>query len=159
MIRGFRDFILRGNVLDLAVAVIIGAAFTAIVNSLVKDIITPLIAAVVGKPDFSALTLNITIDSRNMPDYPSAFLSVFPEGSSPYTSWMNYVSNDVIANEGIATLNQTTGNFTIEAQRDFLGDCVGTVTAEAFVGKDRPHIPVELDYSISAEHGRGDKKY
>ncbi|MCU1323898.1 MAG: large conductance mechanosensitive channel protein [Acidobacteriaceae bacterium] len=55
MLKGFRDFILRGNVLDLAVAVIIGAAFTAIVNSLVKDIITPLLAAIVGKPDFSAL--------------------------------------------------------------------------------------------------------
>ncbi|MDE3104529.1 MAG: large conductance mechanosensitive channel protein MscL [Acidobacteriota bacterium] len=59
MIKGFRDFILRGNVLDLAVAVIIGAAFSAIVNSLVKDIITPLIAAVVGKPDFSALVLHL----------------------------------------------------------------------------------------------------
>jgi large conductance mechanosensitive channel len=59
MLKGFRDFILRGNVLDLAVAVIIGAAFTSIVNSLVKDIITPFIAAVVGKPDFSALTLNV----------------------------------------------------------------------------------------------------
>ena len=59
MLKGFRDFILRGNVLDLAVAVIIGAAFTSIVNSLVKDIINPFIAAIVGKPDFSALTLNV----------------------------------------------------------------------------------------------------
>jgi large conductance mechanosensitive channel len=59
MIKGFRDFILRGNVIDLAVAVIIGAAFSAITKSLVDDIITPLIAAVVGKPDFSALVLNI----------------------------------------------------------------------------------------------------
>ena len=59
MFKGFRDFILRGNVLDLAVAVIIGAAFSALVNSLVKDIITPLVAAVVGKPDFSALVLHV----------------------------------------------------------------------------------------------------
>jgi large conductance mechanosensitive channel len=59
MLKGFRDFILRGNVLDLAVAVIIGAAFTAIVNSVVKDIITPLIAAVAGKPDYSALVLHV----------------------------------------------------------------------------------------------------
>ena len=59
MIKGFRDFILRGNVIDLAVAVIIGAAFSAITKSLVEDIITPLIAAIVGKPDFSALVLNI----------------------------------------------------------------------------------------------------
>ena len=57
MIKGFRDFILRGNVIDLAVAVVIGAAFGAIVNSLVKDVITPLIGALAGQPDFSALTL------------------------------------------------------------------------------------------------------
>jgi large conductance mechanosensitive channel len=59
MIKGFRDFLLRGNVVDLAVAVIIGAAFTAIVTALVTNIITPLIAAVVGKPDFSALILTL----------------------------------------------------------------------------------------------------
>jgi large conductance mechanosensitive channel len=59
MIKGFRDFILRGNVIDLAVAVIIGAAFSAITKSLVEDIITPLIAAVVGKPDFSKLVFTI----------------------------------------------------------------------------------------------------
>jgi large conductance mechanosensitive channel len=59
MIKGFRDFILRGNVIDLAVAVIIGAAFATITKSLVEDIITPLIAAVIGKPDFSYLVLTI----------------------------------------------------------------------------------------------------
>ncbi|HEY8996276.1 MAG TPA: large conductance mechanosensitive channel protein MscL [Edaphobacter sp.] len=59
MIKGFRDFILRGNVIDLAVAVIIGAAFSAITKSLVEDVITPLIAAIVGKPDFSALVFNL----------------------------------------------------------------------------------------------------
>jgi large conductance mechanosensitive channel len=59
MIKGFRDFLLRGNVVDLAVAVIIGATFTAIVSSFVTNIITPLIAAIVGKPDFSALVLKV----------------------------------------------------------------------------------------------------
>jgi large conductance mechanosensitive channel len=59
MIRGFRDFILRGNVVDLAVAVVIGAAFGAVVTAFVADIITPLIAAIFGKPDFSALTFTI----------------------------------------------------------------------------------------------------
>ena len=59
MFKGFRDFILRGNVVDLAVAVIIGAAFSAITNSLVTNIFNPLIAAIVGKPDFSALTLTV----------------------------------------------------------------------------------------------------
>ena len=59
MIKGFRDFIMRGNVIDLAVAVIIGAAFTAIVTSFVTNVLTPLIASLVGKPDFSALILHI----------------------------------------------------------------------------------------------------
>ncbi len=59
MLKGFRNFILRGNVVDLAVAVVIGAAFTGIVNSLVKDIINPLIAATVHKPDFSYLILTV----------------------------------------------------------------------------------------------------
>jgi large conductance mechanosensitive channel len=55
----FKKFLMRGNVVDLAVAVAVGAAFTAVVNSLVKDIITPLIAAVGGNPDFSGLVFTI----------------------------------------------------------------------------------------------------
>ncbi|HEY6271089.1 MAG TPA: large conductance mechanosensitive channel protein MscL [Terriglobales bacterium] len=59
MLKGFREFIMRGNVVDLAVAVVMGAAFGALVSSLVSNIITPLIAAIFGKPDFSALSLTI----------------------------------------------------------------------------------------------------
>src|ERR1700733_5436527 len=59
MLKGFRDFILRGNVVDLAVAVVIGAAFGAIVNSLVSDLINPAISAIVQKPDFSYLVWNV----------------------------------------------------------------------------------------------------
>lgn len=59
MLKGFKAFLLRGNVIDLAVAVIIGAAFSKIVASLVGDIITPLVAAIVGKPSFDALVLNV----------------------------------------------------------------------------------------------------
>lgn len=55
MLKGFRDFILRGNVMDLAVAVIIGAAFTAIVTALTTNIINPLLGAVIGKPNFDYL--------------------------------------------------------------------------------------------------------
>jgi large conductance mechanosensitive channel len=57
MLQGFRNFILRGNVVDLAVAVIMGAAFGAVVDSMVKDVITPLVGALGGAPDFSALRL------------------------------------------------------------------------------------------------------
>jgi large conductance mechanosensitive channel len=59
MLKGFRDFILRGNVMDLAVAFIMGAAFNAIVTSLVKDVLSQFIAAIVGKPDFSALVVKV----------------------------------------------------------------------------------------------------
>src|SRR6185312_13506994 len=59
MLKDFRKFILRGNTVDLAVAVVIGAAFGAVVAALVKDLITPLIAAIGGKPDFSALFFTV----------------------------------------------------------------------------------------------------
>ena len=57
--KGFRDFILRGNLVDLAVAVVVGAAFGTVVQALVKDLITPLIAAIGGQPDFSDLSFTI----------------------------------------------------------------------------------------------------
>jgi large conductance mechanosensitive channel len=58
MLKGFRDFVLRGNVLDMAVGIIIGGAFGTVVTSLVKDVFTPLIGNLVGKPDFSAIQFN-----------------------------------------------------------------------------------------------------
>ena len=59
MLKGFKDFIMRGNVVDLAVAVVIGFAFGAVITSFVGNILTPLIAAIFGQPDFSALTFTI----------------------------------------------------------------------------------------------------
>ena len=59
MLKEFRAFILRGNVVDLAVGVVIGAAFTSVVNALVRDLITPIIAAVGGEQDFGALAFTI----------------------------------------------------------------------------------------------------
>jgi large conductance mechanosensitive channel len=59
MLKGFKEFIMRGNVVDLAVAVVIGGAFGAVVTALVADIITPIIAAIGGQPDFSKLTFTI----------------------------------------------------------------------------------------------------
>lgn len=75
MLKGFRDFILRGNVVDLAVAVVIGAAFGAVVTALVADIITPLISAVVHKPDFSALILNLSGGKIKYGDFLNALIS------------------------------------------------------------------------------------
>lgn len=59
MLKEFRDFVMRGNVVDLAVAVVIGAAFGALVTAFVADLMTPLIAAIGGQPDFSALDFEI----------------------------------------------------------------------------------------------------
>jgi large conductance mechanosensitive channel len=59
VMQGFKAFLLRGNIVDLAVAVVIGSAFTAVVSALVKDLFTPLIAAIGGKQDFSQLTFTV----------------------------------------------------------------------------------------------------
>ena len=79
MLRDFKAFLLRGNVVDLAVAVVIGAAFGAVVQALVKDLLTPIIAAIVGKPNFSALTFTIHGSQFSYGDFINAaivFLSV-----------------------------------------------------------------------------------
>jgi len=75
MLKGFKQFILRGNVLDLAVAVVIGGAFGAVVTALVKDLITPLIAALVGKPDFSAITATVNGSQFAIGDFINAVVS------------------------------------------------------------------------------------
>jgi large conductance mechanosensitive channel len=59
VLKDFKQFVLRGNVVDLAVAVVIGAAFGALVAALVEDLLTSVIAAIIGKPDFSRLTFTI----------------------------------------------------------------------------------------------------
>ncbi len=79
MLKEFREFILRGNVVDLAVAVIIGTAFGAVVTSLVKNIFTPLIAAIIGEPSFAGLTFEINgtpIEYGLFLDALFAFLSI-----------------------------------------------------------------------------------
>lgn len=75
MIQGFKQFILRGNVIDLAVAVVMGAAFGAVVSSFVSDVFTPLLAAVVGKPDFSALSLTVGSSQILYGSFLNAFIS------------------------------------------------------------------------------------
>lgn len=75
MLKGFQQFMLRGNVLDLAVAVVMGSAFGAVVTALVKDLMTPLIAAIVGKPDFSALAFEVNGSKFMVGDFINALVS------------------------------------------------------------------------------------
>lgn len=73
--KGFGAFLARGNVIDLAVAVVVGAAFTAVVNALVKDLITPLVAALVGKPDFSKLGFTVNKSHFAVGDFVNALIT------------------------------------------------------------------------------------
>ena len=75
MLKGFREFVLRGNVIDLAVAVVIGGAFGAVVAALVKDLLTPFIAAIVGKPDFSAIAFTVNGSQFLVGDFINALIS------------------------------------------------------------------------------------
>ena len=75
LLKDFRSFILRGNVVDLAVGVVIGVAFAAVVTALVKDLITPIVALIFGKNDFSALTFSINGSIFRYGDFINALLS------------------------------------------------------------------------------------
>jgi large conductance mechanosensitive channel len=71
----FKSFLLRGNVVDLAVAVVVGAAFSGIVTALIKDMITPIIAAIGGKPDFSGLFFTINGSEFHYGDFINAVIN------------------------------------------------------------------------------------
>ena len=73
--KGFKQFLMRGNVIDLAVAVVMGAAFGSVVTALVKDLITPIIAALVGQPDFSNIQFTINNSKFAIGDFLNAMLS------------------------------------------------------------------------------------
>lgn len=76
-IQGFKQFIFKGNAVDLAVGIIIGASFTAVVNALVKDIITPFIAAIGGQPDFSKISFTIHNSKFLIGDFVNVLIAFF----------------------------------------------------------------------------------
>ena len=93
---GFKKFLLRGNVVDLAVAVVIGAAFGAVIAAFVKDLLTPLIAALVGKPDFSQLTFTINNSKFLYGDFINALIAFILVAAAvyyfvvlPLSAWMD----------------------------------------------------------------------
>ena len=95
--KGFKAFLLRGNVVDLAVGFVIGAAFTSIVTALVKDLITPLIAALFGKPDFSSLSFTINNSRFLYGDFINAVIAFVIVAAvmyffvvSPFTALIEY---------------------------------------------------------------------
>ena len=84
MLSGFKQFILRGNVVDLAVGVVIGAAFGAVVTAFTKDLLTPFIAAIVGKPDFSAIHFTINGSLFPVGDFINAVVSFLLVATAVY---------------------------------------------------------------------------
>ncbi len=84
MLKGFKEFVLRGNVVDLAVGVVMGAAFGAVVTSVVKDLLTPFIAAIVGKPDFSAIAIEIRGSKLMIGNFINAAISFLLIAGSVY---------------------------------------------------------------------------
>jgi large conductance mechanosensitive channel len=84
MAGGLKEFLLRGNVVDLAVGVVIGAAFGGVVTALTKDLLTPLIAAIVGKPDFSALQFTVNGSKFPVGDFVNSVVSFLLIGIAVY---------------------------------------------------------------------------
>ena len=81
---GFRKFILRGNVVDMAVGVVIGAAFATVVSAFTKDLLTPLIAAIVGKPDFSAISFTVNGSVFALGDFINTLVSFLLVAAAVY---------------------------------------------------------------------------
>lgn len=84
MLSGFKQFILRGNVVDMAVGVVIGAAFATVVSAFTKDLLTPLIAALVGKPDFSAIGFSVNGSVFAIGDFINAALAFLLVAAAVY---------------------------------------------------------------------------
>jgi len=84
MFKGFRQFLLRGNVIDLAVAVVIGAAFGAVVTAFVKDLLTPLISAIFGKPSFDKLSFTVNNSTFAYGDFLNALVSFLMIAAAVY---------------------------------------------------------------------------
>ena len=82
--KGSKEFMLRGNVVELAVAVVMGVAFTAVVTAFVKDLLTPLIAAIVGTPDFSAIAFEINGSKLLIGDFMNALFAFLMVGIAVY---------------------------------------------------------------------------
>ena len=82
--KGFKQFMLRGNVVELAVAVVMGAAFGAVVTAMVKDLLTPLIAAIVGAPDFSAIVIDVNGSKLLIGDFMNALFSFLVIAAAVY---------------------------------------------------------------------------
>ncbi len=105
---GFKQFLLRGNVVDMAVGIVVGAAFCTVVTSFVKDLLTPLIAAIVRAPDFSGIAFALNGSKFLIGDFINALLSFFIIAAAVYFGVVLPINAIVARVRGQATTDPTT---------------------------------------------------
>lgn len=131
--KGFRAFLLRGNVIELATAVVIGVAFGVVVTSFVKDLVTPLVAAIGGQPDFSTLTFTINNSKFLYGDFLNALIAfvlisavVYFLVIAPYTALMARSRKELPADPTTKKCPECLSEIPIDARRcAFCGEIVG----------------------------------
>ena len=136
LLKDFREFILRGNLVDLAVAVVIGTAFTAVVTAFVKDIVTPLIAAIGGNPDFSELAFTINGSRFAYGDFINALISfliiaavVFFFVIKPVNALMSRMRTEPPVDETVRQCPECLSDIPVKARR--CAFCTAQVTPQA----------------------------
>lgn len=135
--KGFRAFLLKGNVIELATAVVIGVAFGVVVTAFVKDLVTPLIAAIGGQPDFSTLTFTINNSKFFYGDFLNALIAfvlvsavVYFFVIVPYTALMARSREEPPADPTTKKCPECLSEIPIDARRcAFCGEIVGAPTA------------------------------
>jgi len=136
-VKGFRAFLLKGNVIELATAVVIGVAFGVVVTAFVKDLVTPLIAAIGGQPDFSTLTFTINNSKFFYGDFLNALIAfvlvsavVYFFVIVPYTALMARSREEPPADPTTKKCPECLSEIPIDARRcAFCGEIVGAHTA------------------------------
>jgi large conductance mechanosensitive channel len=122
--RGFRAFLVRGNVVDLAVAVVVGVAFSAVITAFVKDLVTPLIAAIGGQPDFASLSFTINNSKFLYGDFLNALIAFLIVAAviyffvvAPYTALMARTHKETPADPNTKKCPECLSEIPITARR------------------------------------------
>jgi large conductance mechanosensitive channel len=135
--KGFRAFLLRGNVVELATAVVIGVAFGVVITAFVKDLVTPLIGAIGGQPDFSSLSFSVNNSKFTYGDFLNAFLAFLLIAAViyflvivPYTAWMARSKKEPLPDPTTKKCPECLSEIPIDARRcAFCGELVAAHTA------------------------------
>jgi large conductance mechanosensitive channel len=135
-VKGFKTFLLQGNVVQLATAVVIGVAFGVVITAFVKDLVTPLIAAIGGQPDFSSLNFTVNNSKFTYGDFINALLAFLLIAAViyflvivPYTAWMAKSKKESPADPSTKKCPECLSEIPIDARRcAFCGEIVGART-------------------------------